>query len=204
MTTLRGTEELTLEVGASLDEAFARAAVPARLELEAEGGRARAGLLLFRMSGLRWRELPPSFDYMEALWRISVRSGGELAWYAVACDIDHPVVRFLGARVVRYPTRAAKLMASEARWKDATNDAALELDISDVEPGVVPSLRRTFVSSYEIPWTEQPPNRARSVRVKVKEDALLRATFGEDAKLDEMGVVHRGRIHMCDAAKKVR
>jgi hypothetical protein len=204
MTTLRGTEELTLEVGASVDETFARAAVPVRFELETEGARARASLLLFRMRGLRWRQLPPAFDYMEALWRISVRSGGELAWFAVACDIDHPVVRFLGARVVRYPTREAKLMASEARWKDATKDAALELDISDVEPGAVPVLRRTFVSSYEIPWSEEPPARARSVRVKVKEDALLRATFGEAATLDATGVVHRGRVHMCGAAKKVR
>ena len=200
--TLRGTEDLTLEVGASIDEAFARAAVHPGLELVTNEEGARAGLLVFRMSGLRWRELPPSFDYMEALWRISVKCSGELGWYAVACDIDHPVVRLLGAWAIRYPTRAAKLIASEARWKDATKDAALELETSDVGPGPIPALRRTFASSYEIPWAEQPPARARSVSVKVKEDALLRKTFGDTAKLDDMGLVHRGRIHMCGVAKK--
>ena len=110
---LRGTEALTLEVGASLPSSRAREMVPARFAVpSAEGGDARGSLLFFRMTGLAMDGLPfPSFDYGEALWRISVRlssADDALAWFAVACDIDNPIVRALGARLVRYPTRAAK------------------------------------------------------------------------------------------------
>jgi hypothetical protein len=225
---LRGTEALTLEVGASLPPSRARATVPARFEVpSAEGGEARGSLLFFRMTGLAMDGLPfPSFDYGEALWRISVRLSGPdgvLAWFAVACDIDNPIVRALGARLVRYPTRAAKIIASEAKWKvdgsaaggtsQAPNDGsaptpetALELKVSDVDVGEIPTLRRTFVASgdriYEIPWDEIPPARARSVRVTTVNDGLVRTTFGEGAKLDETGIVHRGRVHMCWLARR--
>ena len=204
---LRGTEALTLEVGASLPSSRAREMVPARFAVpSAEGGDARGSLLFFRMTGLAMDGLPfPSFDYGEALWRISVRlssADDALAWFAVACDIDNPIVRALGARLVRYPTRAAKIIASEAKWKVG----ALELKVSDVDVGEIPTLRRTFVASgeriYEIPWDEIPPARARSVRVAVVNDGLVRKTFGEGAKLDETGIVHRGRVHMCGLARR--
>lgn len=196
---LRGTEALTLEVGASLAPDEARALVPQRFELE--GG--RANILLFRMTGLSMAR----FDYFEALWRVSVRHEGALAWVAVKCDIDHPIVRALGARFVRYPTREAKIVGSEGKWSVDASGTKLDLGVRDEDKAAVPALRRTFVASgdrvYEIPWNEEPPAKARSVKVTVQDDALVRATFGEGAKLDETGVVHRGRVHICGFARRV-
>ncbi len=210
---LRGTEALTLEVGASLPPVV-RERVPARFDLPLEGGAPRGSLLFFRMTGLVWTAFPIPFDYSEALWRVSVAFDGEPAWLALACDLDHPIVRALGARIVKYPTRVAKLIPSESRWMVALGGAkpegvagSLELRVSDVDAADVPKLRRTFVTSgkhvYEIPWDEEPPLKARSVSVKVTEGALVGATFGEGAKLDDVGVVHRGRIHLCGRAHRV-
>src|SRR6185503_11270790 len=98
-TVLRGTEALTLEVGASISSSFARGVVPERFEVEP-----RASLLLFKMSELAATFFPfVKLDYAEALWRIAIRHEGEPAWFAIKCDLDHPVVRALGARLVRYP-----------------------------------------------------------------------------------------------------
>ena len=192
---MRGTEALTLEVGTSLDLAAARALAPERFEVED-----RASLLLFKMEGLSVAR----FDYFEALWRISMRWEGAPAWLAVKCDIDHPVVRALGAQFVKYPTRAARIVGSEGKWSVDANGVKLDVRLKDDDAGKVPETRRTFVASgYEIPWEEEPPARARTVKVTVADDALVRATFGESAKLDETGVVHRGRIHICGLAKRI-
>ena len=198
-TFLRGTEALTLEVGVSIPEAAARALVPERFDVEP-----RASLLLFKMSELAASFFPlVKFDYAEALWRVSIRRDGAPAWFAVKCDLDHPVVRAMGARLVRYPTRAARIVGSEGRWSVRAGDAALELRVSDEDAASPPPLRRVFVpGGYEIPWDEVPPSRARSARITVGDDALLRATFGEGAKLDTTGIVHRGRIHMCGFARR--
>ncbi len=186
-------------MGASVSSSFARSVVPDRFEVEP-----RASLLLFKMSGLAASFFPlVKFDYAEALWRIAIRHEGEPAWFAVKCDLDHPVVRALGARLVRYPTRAARIVGSEGRWSVRTEAASLELGVSDEDTALVPSLRRIFVpGGFEIPWDEVPPGRARSARIKVTDDALLRATLGDDAKLDATGVVHRGRTHMCGFARR--
>jgi hypothetical protein len=204
-THLRGTEALTLEVGASLSLSAARPLVPARFELDAEP---RANVLLFKMTGLAARGLSfATFDYFEALWRVSILHEGAPAWFAVACDIDHPVVRALGARLVRYPTRAARIVGSEGRWLVEAGGAKLDLRVSDEDTAAVPALRRTFVARganvYEIPWDEEPPAKARSARVTASDDSLLRATFGDAAKLDDTAVVHRGRVHMCGFARAV-
>lgn len=197
---MRGTEALTLEVGVSISSAFARAIVPERFEVEA-----RASVLFFKMSELTASFFPlAKFDYAEALWRIAIRHEGEPAWFAVKCDLDHPVVRTLGARLVRYPTRAARIIGSEGRWSVATSDAKLELRVSDDDDTEIPPLRRMFVpGGFEIPWDEVAPTRARSARITMGDDALVRATLGEDAKLDGTGVVHRGRVHMCGFARRV-
>ena len=206
---LRGTEALTLEVGAALDAQRAREIVPQRFELDIADDVARGSLLLFRMSGLSMNALPfASFDYSEALWRISVRVDDELAWFVVACDLDSALVRFVGARLIRYPTRAARIVGSEARWRIDAGGVSADLRVSDIEPAPVPTLRRVFVGAtkknvYEIPWDEAPPARARLARVTVAEPALVRSTFGDGARLDETGVVHRGRIHMCGFAKRL-
>jgi hypothetical protein len=196
---LRGTEALTLEVGASISSSFARGLVPERFEVEP-----RASILLFKMSELAASFFPfAKFDYSEALWRISIRHEGAPAWFAVKCDLDHPVIRALGARLVRYPTRAARIVGSEARWSVDAAGEKLELRVSDQEAAEPPPLRRIFVpGGYEIPWNETPPTRARSARITLGDDALLRATLGDDAKLDATGIVHRGRVHMCGFARR--
>jgi hypothetical protein len=192
---LRGTEALTLEVGVNVD---ARKLVPERFEVDG-----RANLLLFKMTGLS----PFGFDYFEALWRVSVRHEGALAWVAVKCDIDHPIVRALGARFVRYPTREARIVGSEGKWSVDASGTKLELGVRDEDKAAVPELRRCFVASgdrvWEIPWNEEPPAKARAVKLSVQDDALVRATFGEGSTLDETGVVHRGRVHICGFAKRV-
>ncbi|HEY2365353.1 MAG TPA: hypothetical protein VGH87_03165 [Polyangiaceae bacterium] len=192
---MRGTEALTLEIGANVD---AKKLVPERFEPNG-----RANVLLFKMTGLS----PFGFDYFEALWRVSVVHEGVLAWVAVKCDIDHPIVRALGARFVRYPTREARIVGSEGKWVVDCAGTKLELRLKDDDAAKMPELRRTFVASgervWEIPWNEEPPSKARSVRVTAADDALVRATFGEGAKLDDVGVVHRGRVHICGFAKRV-
>jgi hypothetical protein len=205
---MRGTEALTLEVGATVDRHWH---VPERFELDG-----RANVLLFKMTGLS----PFGFDYFEALWRVSVRHEGALAWLAVKCDIDHPIVRALGARFVRYPTREARIVGSEGKWvvesaeggptqlgRVDANGTKLDLRVKDEDSAKVPELRRCFVANgdrvWEIPWNEEPPAKARSVKLDVQDDALVRATFGDGAKLDETGVVHRGRVHICGFAKRV-
>jgi hypothetical protein len=150
---------------------------------------------------------PFGFDYFEALWRVSIVHEGVLAWLAVKCDIDHPIVRALGARFVRYPTRAAKIVGSEGKWVVDAAGTKLELGVRDEDKANVPDMRRTFVASgdraWEIPWDEEPPAKARSVKVKIEDDTLFRATFGEGAKLDDTGVVHRGRVHICGFARRI-
>ncbi len=204
---MRGTEALTLEIDASVD---ARSIVPTRFEVDG-----RANVLLFKMTGLSAFR----FDYFEALWRVSIVHEGVRAWLAVKCDIDHPIVRALGARFVRYPTREARIVGSEGKWSVDAAGTKLELRVRDEDSAKMPELRRTFVARpakaaradsdasgdrvWEIPWNEEPPAKARRVKVSVQDDALVRATFGEGAKLDETGVVHRGRVHICGFAKRV-
>ena len=192
---LRGTEALTLEIGADVD---ARKLVPDRFETDG-----RANVLLFRMTGLSIAR----FDYFEALWRVSIVHEGAPAWFATKCDIDHPIVRALGARFVRYPVRAARIVGSEGKWSVDAGGTKLDVRVRDEDSAKVPELRRTFVASgdrvFEIPWNEEPPPKARSVKVNVEDDVLVKSTFGEGAKLDETGVVHRGRVHICGFAKRV-
>jgi len=205
-----------LELGATLDLAAARALVPERFAIDEQDGVARANVLLFKMSGLTMSALPVArFDYGEALWRVSIRHEGAPAWFAVKCDIDDPIVRALGGQLVKYPTRAARIVGSEAKWRvearaSGARDAAdsrLEVRVSDADDAPVPATRRTFVSRgarvFEIPWEEIPPSRARSARIAVLDAALLRATLGESARLDDTGVVLRGRVHMCGFARRL-
>jgi hypothetical protein len=178
--------------------------VPAPLRVD--DGAVRVNLLVFAMRGLAMKGVPrPRFDYREALWRIAVRVDGELAWFAIACDIDDPVVRALGGRIVRYPTRAARI---DARWRVATAAGTLELHLTETaEPVAAVAARRTFVRAgsrvYEIPWEEIAAPERRLARVDVVADALADATFGGGVAWDGSGVVHRGRVHMCGVARRV-
>jgi uncharacterized protein YqjF (DUF2071 family) len=207
-TRLRGTEALTLELAATLEAAATRELVPERFELDTADGAARASVLLFKMSGLAAMALPfPSFDYAEALWRVSIRHEGEPAWFAVKCDLDDPIVRALGARLVRYPTRAARIVGAEGRWRVEAEGSHLEVRVDDQDDAPIPETRRTFVADgarvYEIPWEEVAPSRARRARITVADDALLRATLGATAKLIPEAITLRGRVHMCGFARRL-
>jgi hypothetical protein len=171
------------------------------------------------MTGLVMEALPfPSFDYSEALWRVSVRFEGKAASFAVACDIDHPIVRMLVARFIKHRTRAAKIIASEGRWKvDGSAKGLLELGVSIDGSGAggtsrapdpeTPVLRRVFVSVgsrvYEIPWGEVAPSRVRTARITVTTDTLASSTFGDGTKIDATAILHRGRVHLCASAHRI-
>ncbi|HVY45622.1 MAG TPA: hypothetical protein VHB21_07065, partial [Minicystis sp.] len=112
VTVFSGTELTTLSLGGTLGAREARALVGDDLALEGErdAERVPVDLFAFRMRGLRARGLfAPRFDYDELLWRVGVMLDGAPAWFAVACDIDRPVMRALGAALVRYPVRASTL-----------------------------------------------------------------------------------------------
>ena len=126
-TILRGTETDTLEIRGVLSDG-ARPEIPAPLALP--GDRIEVDVLFFAMHGLALRGLPwPAFDYTEALWRIGVEVDGKPAWLAVACDIDRAMIRALGRRIVRYPTRVASF---GERWSVETSEGKLSVPQSDL------------------------------------------------------------------------
>lgn len=210
---LRGEEAATLELEGTLAPGDARGKVPATLELEERDGRAVVGLLMFQMKGLRPAVMPgPAFDYAEALWRIGVVLNGVPAWFAVACDLDHPMVRRLGRWMIRYPTRQASMHGAAgdpATWTVLGNGAAFRATAwskgEDV-PAVAP--RRALVGSatalYEVPWREEPAPWRRAAKVEVIDDALTVATLGGVVRWAGEGLLHRGRIHRCGLARKLR
>jgi len=201
-TVLEGTEIDTLELDGLLP-AGACTDVPALLDVGQ--GPVGVNILFCAMRGLRLRGLPwPRFDYHEALWRISVQFEGAPAWYAIACDLDSPVIRGFGRRVVRYPTRVARFTGS---WTvEAAGGALSTRAIEGTEsPAPVPP-RRTFVRDgahvYEIPWQEIAAPERHLARVDVLSDSLSQRTFGEYVTWASLGLVHRGRIHRCGVAHR--
>lgn len=207
---LRGEERITLELTGALPEAQARRHVPARFALETREGEAVVGLLCFQMKGLKLLGVPgPAFDYSEALWRIGVVEQGQPGWFAVACDLDHRLVRALGRQLIRYPTRAGALSWSggeETTFGVAGEHGGLRLRArasgENLDP--VPP-RRAFVgnaSLYEVPWREDPAPYRRAAALEVLDDALTRATLGE-VRWEPSALLHRGRIHRCGFAHRL-
>ena len=199
-TILRGTEAATLELSGEID-----AAVPAPFTPTGE-----ASLLLFAMrdlalDGIRW----PAFDYHEALWRIGVRLDGVPAWFAVRCDIDSPVVRAIGRRLVRYPTRGARFAWDASRWRVDTDDGKLAVEVADrsADADAAPP-RRTFVPSgervFEIPWREVPAPTCAVARVAIADDALSTTSFGAPVRWSTTARALAGRVHMCGIATPLR
>ena len=202
-TILRGTEADTLEIRGVLSEG-ARPEIPAPLVLA--GDRIEVDVLFFAMHGLALRGLPrPAFDYTEALWRVGVESEGKPAWLAVACDIDRALIRALGRRIVRYPTRVASF---GERWSVETSAGklAVHVDEGSESPAAVPA-RRTFVRDrgrlYEIPWEEIAAPERHIASVVVTTDSLSELTFGTKVTWAKSALVHRGRTHMCGIAKRI-
>jgi len=205
---LRGTEERTLEISGTI----APDALPQLdLALEIDGDRARVEVLFFRMRGLRMRGTPgPSFDYDEALWRVGVRFERDLAWLALACDLDSWSVRATGAVLVRYPVRRARFAIEHDSFA-VTDENERSFGVRVTELDEVPTLRpprRTLVRSngalYEIPWKEDPTEDRHYATHVLDDEALVSATFGGAVKWDERSIVQRGRVHRCGIARRVR
>jgi hypothetical protein len=202
-TILRGKERVTLELDGTLP-ARARDLVPAPLEVGAGG--VRVNLLLFAMEGLRMRGVPwPRFDYREALWRIDVTYQGAAGWFALACDLDSAPIRVLGRRLVRYPTRAARI---DEAWSVETDSAAFACSVDETTSTPTPlAARRTFVvddgTVFEVPWHEIAAPTRQAARVDVTTDTLAPLTFGHAVEWAGEGTVHRGRLHHCGVATRL-
>lgn len=219
---LRGTEAFTVELEGTVPLAQARACLgAAALPLEtreADPTRAVVSVLLFQMRGMRARGLPgPVLDYAEALWRVGVLWRGAPAWFAVACDLDSAAVRALGAVLVRYPTRAARLAVDAEGARVERVDAAARrfavrataVPARETPPPVPPRpllvpARRGSGALYRIPWREEPAPERRVARCEVSEPALARATLGEGLAWAPEGLVHSGRTHICGVASRAR
>jgi hypothetical protein len=207
---LGGTEVVTFELRGSLAAAEARRlAAPAGLDPELrEDGRAVVSLLLLEMRGLGLRGVPgPRFDYGEALWRLGVVRAGRASWLGIACDLDHPLVRWTGARLIRYPVRAAAF-AFEAWTARVTTEAGALLvsappadEEAPVEPPR-PLLVHDGARLYRIPWDEEPAPFRRHAQATVSGD-LATATLGASLRWEAAAVVHRGRGHRCGLAGRV-
>lgn len=207
---LSGTEAHTIECEGVLAPDAARALVPAALELREREDGIEVGLLCFAMHGLGASQpvrIGPRFDYGEALWRIGVLWQGAPAWFAVVCDLDRPLVRGLGAWLVRYPVRPATIVVDAARAIVAASGAALEVkaEPTDARPDPV-SLRPLFVAHrdavWRIPWREDPAPHRRSATIRVEDDGLANTTMGARVRWDPHGLVHRGRVHHCGIAHR--
>jgi hypothetical protein len=208
-TILFGTEAQTLEIGLSLDPDHACALAGPALEPLVEAGGARGDVLLFTMRGLHLYGLPrPRFDYTEALFRLAVHFGDDLAWLGLACDLDTGTMRRLGRWLVRYPVRPAVFELDAERFAVTAAEARLEVHATPTEdePDAVPArplLVRDGAHLYRIPWREEPAPWRRTATCRVVDDGLAQLTFGVPVRFEPLGLVHRGRIHHCGLANRV-
>jgi hypothetical protein len=206
---LSGTEAHTIECEGVLARDAARTLVPGELELATREDGVGVGLLCFAMHGLGAAQpvrVGPRFDYGEALWRVGVMWQGAPAWFAVVCDLDRPIVRGLGAWLVRYPVRTATIVVDAARAVVAAERRALEVLAEPTEhrPEAVPP-RPLLVAHRDallrIPWREDPAPHRRRATIRIEDDGLARKTMGARVRWDPHGLVHRGRIHHCGIAR---
>lgn len=214
---LNGTEALTVEIGGHLPEDRAREILGPDLDPELRAGAATVSLLIFQMRGLQLGRLPfPSFDYGEALWRIGLHFAGGPAWFAVACDLDRPAVRWAGRRIVRYPVRRAILRFSpsltplEGGTRIEVLAAGERLLLQTLGVGatrVAEPPRRAIVRAgatlFEIPWREDPAPVRHETSIDLLDADLVERTLGPGAVLDAMGLLHRGRRHHCGLAHRL-
>jgi hypothetical protein len=215
---LTGTEEISLELGGHIDADRAALLAGPGLDVVERRGRVRIGLLVLQMRGLGLGRGPLRLSYGEALWRLSVLSAGRPAWLALACDLDRFVVRWLAARLIRYPVRAARIdLRTDApdgiRCEVRSRAGRLRLSCKEThaQPPAEPPRpllvrERPGGRIFSVPWGEAPAPERRAVILRADDPdldlALARATFGEAPALvlDRAGVLHRGRLHRCGAA----
>lgn len=218
---LSGTEAMTIELHGTLAAADARHFLaPARLEptplpslTPGEPSRIEVDLLLFEMRGIGVTGLPgPRFNYREALWRIGVLHEGAPAWLSVCCDLDHALVRTGGALAIRYPVRKATLSLTDTSpaWtarieaQQGTLDTTVRVsdDVAPVHPPR-PMLVQDGDHVYRIPWTEDAAPFRRHATAEIQGD-LAEKTLGASLRWDPTALVHRGRVHHCSVARKLR
>ncbi|HEY8042608.1 MAG TPA: DUF2071 domain-containing protein [Polyangiaceae bacterium] len=209
---LVGTEALSLELTGATSLARARVLLKDLAPEVSDDGNAVVGLLLFRMQGMHVRGTPgPKVDYGEALWRIGVVHEGAPAWFALRCDLDHPLVMSLGRRAIRYPVRAARFAfedggsACSFAVRAEGVRLALRASITGRASSPVPPRRvlsRVTGVLYEIPWREDPPPEVHDARIEWTSVELARATLGAPVSWLPGAVLLRGRVHRCGLARR--
>lgn len=212
-TVLTGREALTLEVELGCEAAAARSVLPARLELDVHAdGWASVSVLLFSMEQMRVKGLPtPGLAYHEVLWRLRARLDGSPVFFAVACDLDHPLVRGLGATLLRYPVRRARFEFSESSVRASAAGGTLHFVTQPIEGSAAPVVRdplpvfsRQGDALFRIPWDETPTSHRAEVRLEVRDDSLASRTMRGALRWPERAVAMRGRRHHCGFASRVR
>ncbi len=210
MLLLGGTEELSFELTGNVAPAAARAHLPPDLELWQVGGAARVALTVFRMRALRVRGLPgPGLGYSEALWRIAVRHQGELAWFAVACDLDSALVRATGRALIRYPVRDAAFALAADGFTVRAAGAVLAVGFGEAvplaaeSPGSRPLLVAGSGRLWRVPWAEVTALETRGRELFVHADTASAATVGA-VVWDRAATCLRGRGHRCSPAQRLR
>ena len=210
-TVLTGREALTLEVELGCDAAAARSVLPTRLELDVQAdGQASVSTLLFSMEQMRVKGLPtPGLAYHEVLWRLRARHDGSPVFFAVACDLDHPLVRGLGATLIRYPVRRARFEFSESSFRASAAEGTLHLVTQPLEGSAAPVVHEplpVFSSQggalFQIPWEETPTAQRSEVRLEVRDDSLASRTMQGALRWPQRAVVMRGRRHHCGFASR--
>lgn len=209
MLLLAGTEELSFELTGSATPIAVSAHVPSGIEVWQVGGAARVALTVFRMRGLRLRGQPgPGFDYSEALWRVAVRHEDQLAWLAVACDLDSALVRGMGRALIRYPVRVGAFALAADGFSVRAVGAVLAVGLGgevahDVEsPGARPLLVVSGGRLWRVPWAEVAGPEARVREASVNADTLSALTLG-GVSWDRAALCVRGRGHRCGRARPV-
>lgn len=204
--TLTGREALTLEV----ELGCGAVSLPhADLTLD---GPPSASLLLFSMEQMHAQALPwPKLRYCEALWRVRVRHRGAPAFFASACDLDHPLVRGLGRTAIRYPVRPATFAFEDGtspRFAVRSGLGSLALEVTPsldpapiVEP--LPVLTLSGGNLYRIPWRETPTQHRVHAALKIREASLAEVTLGRGLAWPARAVLMRGRMHHCGLARRV-
>lgn len=208
-TLLTGREARTLEVELGCDVAAARKVLPSRLEPEVQDGWASVAVLLFAMERMHVKGLPgPTLAYHEVLWRLRARLDGAPVFFAVACDLDHPLVRLLGATLIKYPVRRARFAFDEKEVRVSADGAALRLEtrpVDDEVPAVHEPLPVLSVQDgvlFRIPWEETPTGDRRRVALEVRDDSLATRTLGGPLRWPAAAVAMCGRRHHCGVASR--
>ncbi|MDP1915566.1 MAG: DUF2071 domain-containing protein [Myxococcales bacterium] len=212
-TVLTGREALTLEVELGCEATAARSVLPTRLELDVHAdGWASVSVLLFSMEQMRVKGLPtPGLAYHEVLWRLRARLDGSPVFFAVACDLDHPLVRGLGATLIRYPVRRSRFEFSESSFKASAAEGVLYLCTQPVEGSAAPVVQeplpvfsRQGEALFRIPWEETPTPERTEVQLEVRDDSLASRTMHGALRWPRRAVSMRGRRHHCGFASRVR